>query len=267
MVGETVGAEGAALATGLASAQQKAPCVLIADPLAGLRTHATAVVRGLSTAMPHFVEASTGPEAVAMAMTHRPDFVLMEIAMPLMNGIKAAAEIWTQAPDTNILFWTQYHREVYVRDLGRIVPDNAVHGYLLKTHSDEKLKYAIMSVWMHDNPYMDPELRSKQSVVSKDSALTDREYETLQDIALGLTERGIARRRHVSIRGVQCRVASLYRKLVPARYPSDPSLNEMFSVRGLMLLEAIKRGLFDTECLTTWEADLQLWLRDEFAVE
>lgn len=243
-------------------------CVLIADPLAGLRSYAAGIVSGVSLQLPRFIEAATGPQVIEMARMHNPELVIMDVAMPIVNGIKAAAEIWATNPNIKILFWTQYHREVYVRDLGRIVPDHAIHGYLLKNHSDDKLKHAILSVWIHDNPYIDPELRGARPA-NKDSALSDREFETLQDLALGLTERGIARRRHISIRGVQCRVAALYTKLIPARgrQPEDSATNELFSLRGRMLFEAMKRGLIETDALSGWEAELQAWLRNEYGVE
>jgi DNA-binding NarL/FixJ family response regulator len=81
-------------------------------------------------------EAADGTEAVRKAKSSNPDFVLMDIAMPKMNGIKAAAELWKELPTLKILFWSQYHHEAYIRELGKIVPDEAIHGYILKSEND-----------------------------------------------------------------------------------------------------------------------------------
>ncbi len=110
---------------------------------------------------------------------------------------------------------SQYHREAYVRELGKIVPDEAIHGYLLKSEGDEKLEEAINAVFNEENPYIDPVVRGVQARLKcKDSSLTDVEFETLVDIATGLTDKAIAARRHISVRGVQNRLSMLLDKLV-----------------------------------------------------
>ncbi len=243
------------------------PSILIADSLPGLRHHASTVVRKLSASLDQIYEAADGQSAVDLAQTHSPELIIIDVAMPGVNGIKAAAQIWSRNPSAKILFWTQYHREVYIRDLRRIVPQQAIHGYVLKNHTDDTLIHAITSVWLHDNPYIDPQVRAANKASHTGSDLTEREFETLQDLALGLTEKAISSRRHISVRGVQCRVAALYGKLRTAGYPRSNALSgtEMFNQRARTLFEAVKRGLIEPETLCAWERELDLWVSTNYS--
>src|SRR5262249_29217602 len=73
-----------------------------------------------------------GAEAVTQAKRQLPDLVVLDIQMPGKNGIQAAREIWKAQPRARILFWSQFKDEIYLRELGRIVPPETVYGYLLK---------------------------------------------------------------------------------------------------------------------------------------
>lgn len=239
--------------------------VLIADSLPGLRHYASSVLRKISSSIAQIYEAADGQSAVDAARKFQPALIIMDVAMPGVNGIKAAAQIWSVNPSAKILFWTQYHREVYIRDLGRIVPDEAIHGYVLKNHADDTLIHAITSVWLHDNPYIDPQVRAMSKPNRMGGGLTDRELEILQDLAVGLTEKAISTRRHISLRGVQCRAASLYSKLLASRkVETDSGDTDLFNPRARALFEAVKRGLIEPETLSAWERDLNSWLNQEF---
>ena len=268
-------------------------CILIADSLPGLRSYAGKIVKSLTERYVNIVEAEDGQAVVELARAHAPELVIMDVSLTQLNGIKAAAEIWHHKPDTKILFWTQYHREVYVRDLRRIVPVEAVHGYVLKNHTDDKLRYAILSVWLHSNPYTDPDVRQSM-LPNPREMLSDHEFETLQDLVLGLTEKAISMRRNISVRGVQCRTAAVYNKLLPNKRAgagsttsagagsvgaihgpeasasgasSDPILSEVFNPRARAFFEAVKRGLVEPDTLAAWEKDLDVWLRTELGIE
>ncbi|HEY9712959.1 MAG TPA: response regulator transcription factor, partial [Chroococcales cyanobacterium] len=187
--------------------------------------------------------------------------------MPELNGIKAANEIWAESPSRKILFCSQYHREAYVRELGKIVPDEAIHGYVLKSESDERLSYAIESVLLQENPYIDPLVRGVQArLQSKDGSLSDVEYEPLLDIAAGLTDKAIAARRHISVRGVQNRLSMLLEKLVKGEdaHLRESAKMEIFNPRTRVVFEAVKRGLLDPDEINRLEEELFDWLEEEF---
>src|ERR1700679_1702206 len=113
--------------------------VLVVDDVPALRQH---VVEMLKEVEPQVTvkEASTGAEAIQLVKAGPPDMVVMDIVMPGTNGIQAAQAIWADRPDLKILFWSQFHKESFVRELGKIIPDEAIHGYALKTEPEEKLK-------------------------------------------------------------------------------------------------------------------------------
>ncbi len=244
--------------------------VLVVEDVSGLRQHVTRLLREKIEGPPEVVEADNGAEGLKLFRTANPDMIIMDISMPEMSGIKAAQQIWAESPRMKILFWSQYHREAYVRELGKIVPDEAIHGYALKSESDDKLAYAITSILLHDNPYIDPLVRGVQARLQcKDQSLTDVEYETLLDTVLGLTDKAIAARRHISVRGVQNRLSMLLAKLVGGEdaHLRESAGMEIFNPRARVVTVALKRGLIDTDELSALDDDLEDWLSEEFDYE
>lgn len=240
--------------------------VLVVEDVPALRFHAIEVVKRI---FPGVVisEATNGAEGLDLALSQTPDFIIMDVSMPEMSGIKAAQKIWQSFPQRKILFWSQYHREAYVRELGKIVPDEAIHGYLLKSEGDDKLEEAITSVVNDENPYIDPIVRGVQArLKSKDSGLSDVEFETLVDIATGLTDKAIAARRHISVRGVQNRLSMLLEKLVKGEdaHLRESAGMEIFNPRTRVVFEALKRGLVDPDEVQKLEEDLSEWIDEEF---
>ena len=244
--------------------------VLVVEDLASLRQHVMRVLREQVPGPMEILEAKDGAEGLKLFRTTKPDMIIMDISMPEMSGMKAAQEIWKESPRTKILFWSQYHREAYVRELGKIVPDEAIHGYALKSESDEKLAYAITSVLLHDNPYIDPLVRGVQARLQcKDQSLSDVEYEALLDITLGLTDKAIASRRHISVRGVQNRLSMLLTKLLGGEdaHLRETAGMEIYNPRTRLVTEALKRELIDVDELSSLDKDLDQWLADEFDYE
>jgi DNA-binding NarL/FixJ family response regulator len=244
--------------------------ILVIEDLAALREHLRQVLQQKLPQPIEIVEAADGVSGIKLAGTLKPDLIIMDISMPDLNGIKAAQKIWADDPKMKILFWSQYHREAYVRELGKIVPDVAIHGYALKSESDEKLVFAISSVLFQDNPYIDPIIRGVQlRLQSKDQSLTDVEYETLLDIALGLTDRAIAARRHISVRGVQSRITMLAAKLLSGQeeYLKESANMEVFNPRNRIVMVALERGLIDADEVSKLNKELAEWLEAEYALE
>ncbi len=240
--------------------------VLVVEDVPALRAHAIEVVKRLFPKA-EISEATNGAQGLELAQTNTPDFIIMDVSMPEMSGIKAAQKIWQSFPQRKILFWSQYHREAYVRELGKIVPDEAIHGYLLKSEGDDKLEEAINSVFNEENPYIDPVVRGVQARLKcKDNSLTDVEFETLVDIATGLTDKAIAARRHISVRGVQNRLSMLLDKLVKGEdaHLRESAGMEIFNPRTRVVFEALRRGLVDPDEVQQLESDLTEWIDEEF---
>lgn len=245
--------------------------LLVVDDLAALRQQVVRLVREYVDKDVEVQEAPNGSEGVKLFRTFKPDMVVMDIVMPEMTGIEAAKHMWKDSPKAKILFWSQFHKEAWIRELGKIVPDEAIHGYVVKgIDDDKKLQYALSSIMLHDNPYIDPVVRDVQiRLQSKDSSLSDVEYQTLLDIALGLTDKAIAYRRHISVRGVQNRLAMLSNKLFKGEdaFLKETAGMEVYNPRTRLVLEGLKRGLIDIDQIPSLEAELNEWIAEEFDYE
>lgn len=202
-------------------------------------------------------EAANGQDGEALARAHRSAHVVMDLQMTARNGIEAARTIWRERPDTRILFWSNYADEAYVRGVSRIVPHGAAYGYVLKSTSEERLKLALRSIFIENQCVIDNEVRGMQArSFAQTSGFSDSEYEILMDIALGLTDRAISDRRHLSLRSVQNRLQQIYAKLEVQGPGSDGVLN----LRARAVAVAMLRKLLNQGALERAEADLQAWL-------
>jgi DNA-binding NarL/FixJ family response regulator len=165
--------------------------------------------------------AHDGAEAVDLVAEQRPDVVLMDLRMPIMNGIQATRKIQEQYPDTRVLVLTTYDDDGWVFDAIRAGAD----GYLLKDTPREQIIAAIKGTAAGDT-HVDPSVAGKlfrqiaqpgASTPSSDATfaeeLTEREREILRLIANGLSNTDIAERLHLSKGTVQNYVSSIFTKL------------------------------------------------------
>ncbi|WP_231665341.1 response regulator transcription factor [Pseudomonas quasicaspiana] len=209
------------------------------------------------------LEAEDGHVGERLAHDNGITAVVMDLQMPKRTGVEAAKTIWRDRPDTSILFWSNYADEAYVRGISRIVPEGAAYGYVLKTASEERLRLALRSLFIEQQCVIDREIRGVQQK-SQDLVfgLTDTEYEVLQDIALGLTDRAIASRRSLSLRSVQNRLQQLYEKL-GVYQPTDTHLGSYaFNLRARAVSIALMRKLLNRNAMEQAETELQQWLSD-----
>lgn len=206
-----------------------------------------------------FCEADDGPSAIALARKLKPDCVVLDLQMPNASGVDAAKMIWRYKPDTKILFWSNYADEAYVRGVAKIVPKSAVYGYVLKSASEERLRFAIRGVFIEDQCVIDREVRGVQ-IRAEDrlEGLTDGEFEILIDLALGLTDKAMASRRNLSTRGAQSRLRQLYEKLGLAAVPRGGAQAINFRTRAIFI--ALVRGLINLDTLTREDGKLAAWL-------
>lgn len=163
-------------------------------------------------------EASDGPEAVRLASMLRPNVVLMDIAMPGLNGIEATRAIKQQAPGCAVLVLTAYDDDPYVFAL----LDAGAAGYLLKSVDGEELVEAIRSVHAGDavlHPTIARKVLRRFTGGHRDerdggwAALSPREREVLRLAGAGMTNKEVARRLGLSVRTVQVHFAHIFEKL------------------------------------------------------
>lgn len=164
-------------------------------------------------------EASDGREAVRLVESLKPHVLIMDIAMPQLNGIDAAAQLAGAAPGTAIILLSMYSEEEFmIRALNA-----GVRGYLLKDSAEADLIRAVRAV-ASGKTYFSPEIshllvedymRRLQSEGMQDSyrLLTDREREVLQLLAEGKSNRETARLLNLSLHTVETHRTNLMRKL------------------------------------------------------
>lgn len=198
------------------------------------------------------LEAADGLAAVEIADSENVSCVVLDLQLPRLSGVDAARRIWNRAPETRILFWSNYADEAYLRSLARIVPTDACYGYVLKSTSPLRLRAALEGVFVQEQCIIDREIRGIQArAESGQRALSNAEYDMLMDISLGFTDQAIATRHGLSTRGVQSRLQKLYAKLgTSAEIPAqaiDPAA--VFNPRTRAICVAILRGLINTDLI------------------
>jgi DNA-binding NarL/FixJ family response regulator len=157
-------------------------------------------------------EARDGRQAVAMAVDLRPDVVVMDIAMPLLNGLEATRQILAALPAVRVLILTAHSDEEYVDRVTRL---GAV-GYVLKQSSLEDLAGAIRTA-RAGAPFFSPSLsRSAHHggvATPPKPVLTSRETEVLQLIAEGKANKQTGAQLGISVKTVEKHRQSLMAKL------------------------------------------------------
>ncbi len=159
-------------------------------------------------------EASDGQEAVELARTIQPDVVIMDVAMPQLNGVMATRAILEENPHCRILMLSMHGDSVYVRESLRA----GAKGYLLKDAVDHDLVAAVRAL-AQGHAYLSPSVSStvlndyRQQASDTGDRLTTREREVLQLLAEGLTAKDIARRLDISAYTVDAHRSRIMRKL------------------------------------------------------
>jgi two-component system response regulator NreC len=163
-------------------------------------------------------EAEDGREAVRLAIQLKPNVVLMDIAMPLLNGLEATRQIKRELPEIKILVLTMYDHEEYFREMLEV----GASGYIIKRAAANELVAAIRAVYHGEavlspaitrlllEDYLNHDIHKSESDAN---VLSSREREVLQLIAEGKTSREIAEILNLSVKTVQSHRTSLMQKL------------------------------------------------------
>jgi len=165
-------------------------------------------------------EAEDGGQLVALVESVRPDVAIVDIAMPVMNGIEATKRIKSVLPGTAILILSAYDDDRYVFALLAA----GAAGYLLKDVSPKTLASAVRQVHSGE-PVLHPEIARKvlakvaaaeasaPSAAPSYATLTDRELEVLRLAATGLSNAAIGHTLSLSVRTVQAHLTQIFGKL------------------------------------------------------
>ena len=182
-------------------------------------------------------EAGDGRDAVAQVDSKVPEIALLDIAMPGLNGLEAAAKIVEEHPETRVILLSMHSNEEYVLQALRA----GVTGYVLKDSALSELELAIAAVRRGDT-YLSPSVsrlvgeyvRRSGGAPTPRESLTPRQREILQLIAEGHSTKKIAGELKVSVKTVETHRAALMEKL------------DIHDVAGLVRY-AIRIGLVTSE--------------------
>ena len=153
-------------------------------------------------------EACDGSEAVERFRKLRPDVTLMDLQMPIMNGVEAIRTIHSEFPDARILVLTTYAGDVQaVRALKA-----GATGYLLKSSLRTELLDAIVNVH-RGRRHVHSDVAAEIALHVVDEELSDRETAVLREVALGKANKEIARALSLSEETVKAHLKNIFVKL------------------------------------------------------
>jgi two-component system, NarL family, response regulator NreC len=176
-------------------------------------------------------EASDGQQALRQSESLNPDIAVMDIGMPILNGMDAARELSRRCPKTKAILLTQHDEDQYVSE----ALDAGVKGYVLKSQVASDLLHAIQQV-MRGQVYLSPGISGAVLAAYRSKAdrpsdpLTARERQVLQLIAEGKSTKDVA-----SLLGVSVKTAESHR----SRLMQKLDIHETAS----LVRYAVKRGL------------------------
>lgn len=209
--------------------------ILLADDHALVRAGIRSLLQSIA-GVEVVAEAGDGREAIRLCEHHHPDIVLMDIAMPELNGLDATACLALRSPTTQVIILSMSDNDEYVRQAFRV----GARGYLLKNVEPGELERAIRSVSqgeIHVSPAAakhfvgahrgEPDAAGRVSV-----RLTPRQREILQLVAEGNSTKQIAKKLGISVKTVEAHRGSLMNTL------------DVHNIAGLVRF-AIRDGLID----------------------
>ena len=160
-------------------------------------------------------EAANGREAAEKAGQFKPDVAVLDIGMPLLNGVEATRQIRKISPKTEVLILTMHDSEALIQEVLEV----GARGYILKDDADRNLIAAVNTVSRH-KPYLSSRVSgvfSKQTVGGNAGSdrrrLTPREREIVQLLAEGKSNKEIAVLLGISVKTAETHRANIMLKL------------------------------------------------------
>ena len=160
-------------------------------------------------------ESADGRDAVDKALKHQPHIAILDVGMPLLNGVEATRQIRKLAPATEILILTMHESD----DLVQQVVEAGARGYILKDEADRVLLDAVHALSQH-KPFFSARvseaagnIHSSDNAKSSRSRLTPREREILQLLAEGKSNKEVASLLNISVNTAEAHRANIMLKL------------------------------------------------------
>lgn len=192
--------------------------VLIADDHSMVRQGLKQIIE-LEEDIEVIAQASNGEEAVKIAREITPDVILMDINMPVSNGLQALGELKQVQSSSKVIMLTIHQDKEYLFKALKI----GAEGYILKDAEADVLIEAIRTVF-NGQTYIQPNMTNElikeynritmpENEKKEDNTLTTREIEVLELIAEGMINKEIAKKLYISEKTVKNHVSNIFRKL------------------------------------------------------
>lgn len=195
---------------------------LVADDHAVIRSGIRALLESEGD-IEVIAEASNGQKALQQVQAHQPDLAILDIRMPIMNGVEAARHIRREVPDTKILILSMHDDEEYILQS----VDSGALGYLLKGSSKEEFLQAVRTVYAGEKyfsaevsqVFVDSYLHGRSpgrvatAVEAQTYDLTKREKQILRLLFEGVSKKDIAEQLNKSVRTVETHRFNIMKKL------------------------------------------------------
>lgn len=185
--------------------------VIVADDHAIVR-HGLAQLFATTPDIELVAVAENGAQAVALTSEHEPDIVLMDLSMPVLDGVAATAQIVESSSSARVVVLTSFGDESRILD----ALNAGASGYLLKHTDPDALIDAVRAAYAGDAP-LDPRagrvLMEQRRRAQPAADLTKRELEVLRLVGQGLANKQIARRLGITERTVKAHLTSVFQRL------------------------------------------------------
>lgn len=192
--------------------------VMIADDHAMVRQGLKTIIE-LEDDIEVVAQASNGEQAVSLARTEKPDIILMDINMPVLNGLQAIKILKEENSDCKIIVLTLHQDREYLFRTIQL----GCEGYVLKDAESSVLIEAIRNVYKNQT-YIQPNMTgelvkefNRITLIEQDNSitknLTNREIEVLKLIADGLINKEIAKKLYISEKTVKNHISNIFKKL------------------------------------------------------
>jgi DNA-binding NarL/FixJ family response regulator len=243
--------------------------LVVLEPVATLRKHFVDLAHKAFSWPVQVYETGQATDVTGITARKTPSLFVIDVSSTDRRGLTTAAEVWAKYPDARILFWCSSFKDSHYQQICLMAPPQGVYGIVLKSCPDERLIHAIQSLVVHENTFIDSEVRrTLHEEPASNNKLTRSEYETLCDVMLGLTDKAIAKRRNLSARGVQNRLAALFAKVLRGKHSwlRESASMDVYNLRTRLIFEVLRRGLIDSESLALLDDELDSWISEQFGV-
>lgn len=161
-------------------------------------------------------EADNGQECIKKLRIVKPDIILLDINMPIMNGIETLQELQKKKKKYKVLMLTVHNEVEYLLK----AVDIGIDGYILKDSDSNELKRAINTVYSGEKfiqpdliPLLNSKLIARDLDKEKIEKLSDREIEVLKLVSIGMFNKEIGKRLDISERTVKNHMSNIFKKI------------------------------------------------------